>query len=264
MAISITKKTSSTHTTSSKNRSIQYIVIHYTAGVTSKAGSAANMADYFASTTDKVSADFIVDDSAIVQYNPDIANRYSWHCGGSKYNTKGGAFYRKAKNANSIGVEVCSTNSERIIAAANDASWSFTDAVLANAQELVVYLMSKYSIDADHVIRHYDVNGKPCPGIIGWNADSGDESAWKTFKARLTAATTSQESSATCPFSVQVNIATLNIRKGPGTNYNKTGTYTGKGVFTITAVQSGAGSVKGWGKLKSGAGWISLDYCTRI
>jgi uncharacterized protein YraI len=62
---------------------------------------------------------------------------------------------------------------------------------------------------------------------------------------------------------VQVSISTLNIRKGPGTNYNKTGTFTGKGVFTITAVQSGAGSKKGWGKLKSGAGWISLDYCTR-
>ena len=56
----------------------------------------------------------------------------------------------------------------------------------------------------------------------------------------------------------------LNIRKGPGTNYAKTGQYTGKGVFTIVAESAGAGSTKGWGKLKSGAGWVSLDFCARI
>ena len=35
------------------------------------------------------------------------------------------------------------------------------------------------------------------------------------------------------PYLVQVSITDLNIRKGPGTNYGKTGKYTGKGVFTI-------------------------------
>lgn len=70
--------------------------------------------------------------------------------------------------------------------------------------------------------------------------------------------------SAGCPFMVQVSVTDLNIRTGPGTNYGKTGKYTGKGVFTITEVQSGTGSSTGWGKLKSGAGWISLDYAKRI
>ena len=65
-------------------------------------------------------------------------------------------------------------------------------------------------------------------------------------------------------FLVQVTATDLNIRKGPGTNYAKTGKYTGKGVFTITEVKSGTGSTAGWGKLKSGAGWISLDYAKRI
>ena len=37
-----------------------------------------------------------------------------------------------------------------------------------------------------------------------------------------------------------------------------------QGVFTITAVQSGQGSDSGWGKLKSGAGWIALDYAKRV
>jgi hypothetical protein len=66
-----------------------------------------------------------------------------------------------------------------------------------------------------------------------------------------------------CPFRVRVDIDNLNIRKGAGTDKPLTGRYTGKGVFTITEVQSGKGSSAGWGHLKSGAGWISLDYATK-
>jgi hypothetical protein len=65
-----------------------------------------------------------------------------------------------------------------------------------------------------------------------------------------------------CPIVVRVEIDNLNIRKGPGADYDKTGTYTGIGAFTITEVREGKGSKSGWGKLASGAGWISLDYCT--
>ena len=77
-----------------------------------------------------------------------------------------------------------------------------------------------------------------------------------------TSNTTSQASDV--PFTVKVSITDLNIRKGPGTNYDKTGKFTGKGVFTIVEVQSGQGSTAGWGRLKSGAGWISLDYGAKI
>lgn len=66
------------------------------------------------------------------------------------------------------------------------------------------------------------------------------------------------------PFLVKVSITDLNIRKGPGTGYAKTGKYTGIGVFTITEVKPGTGATLGWGKLKSGAGWISLDYVTKV
>lgn len=51
---------------------------------------------------------------------------------------------------------------------------------------------------------------------------------------------------------------------GAGTNYAKTGETTGKGVFTIVEVKAGQGASAGWGRLKSGAGWISLDYATRL
>lgn len=63
-------------------------------------------------------------------------------------------------------------------------------------------------------------------------------------------------------YTVQVTISDLRIRKGPGTNYAAAG-YTGKGVFTIVDESDGVGASK-WGKLKSGAGWISLDYAKKL
>lgn len=65
------------------------------------------------------------------------------------------------------------------------------------------------------------------------------------------------------PYLVRVSISDLNIRKGPGTNYAKTGRYTGKGTFTIVEEATGQGASR-WGRLKSGAGWISLDYATKV
>lgn len=64
-------------------------------------------------------------------------------------------------------------------------------------------------------------------------------------------------------YRVRVSIKNLNIRKGPGTNYDKTGKYTGIGVFTIVAEADGEGATK-WGKLKSGAGWIALEHTEKI
>ena len=75
---------------------------------------------------------------------------------------------------------------------------------------------------------------------------------------------TSKSMNSTGSFKVQIAISDLNIRKGPGTNYAATGKFTGKGVFTIVETKQGTGSAKGWGKLKSGAGWIALDYAARI
>ena len=180
----IVNKFSTAHTTYKKNRCIDYIVIHYTAGVTSKPGSAINTANYYPNSQN-VSSDFTVDDSTIVQYNGDIKNRYCWHCGGNRYSTKGGSLYGKCTNANSIGVEICSANSTGKMQAANDKSYSFTEAAVNKAAELVKFLMKEYKISAERVVRHYDVTGKLCPGVSGWNAESGSEDEWKAFKAQL-------------------------------------------------------------------------------
>lgn len=66
---------------------------------------------------------------------------------------------------------------------------------------------------------------------------------------------------------VKVAIPDLNIRRGPGTNYDKTGKYTGAGIFTIVEEADGEGAEK-WGLLKSYQknrdGWIALNFTTRI
>ena len=64
------------------------------------------------------------------------------------------------------------------------------------------------------------------------------------------------------PFVVKVVIDKLRIREGAGTDYAWTGRYTGQGTFTIVETRTGQGSSTGWGRLKSGLGWISLDYVT--
>lgn len=188
MSINITKHTSYNKTNSCTNRPLTYIVIHYTAGSTSKNGTAMNNANMFANTDVQASADYIVDDETIVQYNPDVKNRFCWHCGDNKNPySMGGKFYGKCTNANSIGIEICSTNPNWTASdQANSKKWSFTEKAVAKAAELTKYLMQTYNIPADRVIRHYDVSGKLCPGIIGWNEDSKDISQWKAFKAKLT------------------------------------------------------------------------------
>ncbi len=59
-------------------------------------------------------------------------------------------------------------------------------------------------------------------------------------------------------FLVKVTANALNIRSGPGTNYKKVGVIKDEGVYTIVETKGS------WGKLKSGAGWISLNYTKKI
>ncbi|MBR3236822.1 MAG: hypothetical protein IKF99_00130 [Oscillospiraceae bacterium] len=60
------------------------------------------------------------------------------------------------------------------------------------------------------------------------------------------------------PYEVEVEIEDLNIRTGPGYQYDRTGKFTGAGTFTIVD------ECDGFGKLKAGAGWICLDFCRKV
>ena len=71
------------------------------------------------------------------------------------------------------------------------------------------------------------------------------------------------EAAAATSYRVKITADVLNIRKGPGTNYGTNGSIKGGGIYTIVAESDGTGATK-WGKLKSGAGWISLDYASKV
>lgn len=66
----------------------------------------------------------------------------------------------------------------------------------------------------------------------------------------------------TISYRVNVDITTLRIRSGPGTSFSSKG-FIKPGVYTIVGEANGIGASK-WGKLKSGVGWISLDYCKKL
>lgn len=116
-------------------------------------------------------------------------------------------------------------------------------------------------VDQQNIAVHRWFAYKDCPGDYIYNR-LGQIAA--EVNARLKNEQSKPETSEpTSNYMVKVDISNLYIRKGPGTNYQTNG-FTGKGVFTIVDETSGQGSSKGWGKLKSGAGWISLDYAKKI
>ena len=197
---SVTYYPLSRHYTKLQNRKIEYIVIHYTAGSTSKPGKAKSMKNIFESYMS--SADFGIDDANTIQFNPDIRNNYCWAIGDTlKKSVAGGKFNKKANNKNVVSIEMCSTctpPTQEAVTHADHLGWSFTDAVINRAVTLTKILMKKYNIDINHVIRHYDATGKHCPGVYGWieepvldvhgkpTGQSGSNKNWLIFKQRLT------------------------------------------------------------------------------
>ena len=164
------------------NRPISYIVIHYFGAV---GGSAEQTCSYFKNVNRSASAHYFVDDRGIWQCVED--KNASWHCGDGGR----GTFKGQCKNANSIGIEVrpYKVNSSHVSASDND--WYFHEQTVKNLTELVQKLMNKYNIDADHVIRHYDVTSKWCPrpwlgdDVNTYYGKTGNQ-LWAEFKSRLT------------------------------------------------------------------------------
>lgn len=142
------------------SRTIQGIVIHAVGAVS----SAKNNALYYASKKLSASAHYFVDANEIWQSveDKDIA----WHCGTAKYYTQK---HPLLKNSNTIGIEMC-----------QDTLITVSPQTIANVAELVQYLMSKYQIPAERVVRHWDIVNKECPSMYI------DEAKWQDLKAILT------------------------------------------------------------------------------
>ena len=169
VAVVITNRYIWQHVTRCANRAIRYIAIHYTAGTTSRVGQAMQVRQVFLQRN--ASADFVVDDGTIVQINPDLRNYYCWAVGDARNKwTGGGRLYGQATNRNTVSIEICSTLRKGTSAQApNHEGWSLSAAAVENARRLVRQLMRQYGVPKERVVRHYDVTGKLCPGVVGWN-----------------------------------------------------------------------------------------------
>ena len=150
-----------------RTKSVQYIVIHYTAN---NVDTAQNNLDYFARESVGASAHLFVDKQYIRQSVKFTDT--AWHCGGSSQGSGGKSVYGLCTNSNSIGIEMCS----QVIGG----KMSIPDATVENTLKITRALMAAYNIPANRVVRHYDVTGKQCPYPF-----IADTAQWESFKKRL-------------------------------------------------------------------------------
>ena len=104
---------------------------------------------------------------------------------------------------------------------------------------------------------------KACPGDYIYER-LGDIAAKVNAKLGVSfAPTTPAIPESKVPYKVRITATDLRIRKGPGTNTAIVQKAIAPGVYTIVSEATGEGATK-WGKLKSGVGWVSLDYCKKL
>lgn len=237
---------------------IKYIILHYTAndGDTDEGNGS-----YFQGANRHASAHYFVDDDSITRSVPD--NYVAWAVGGEKWadcgKTGGGKFYGFATNSNSISIEMCDTVRDGIIQA--------TEQTMENAAMLCRELMEKYDIDIDHVIRHFDVNGKHCPAYFM------DDKKWENFKDRIRGdqfktdriyATVREcyirNSACTGRNKVKYNSLSATVKKKCR---NQLGSAVFKKGSTFRLVKTKKSGKDIWGQMKSGY-WIPLLYSGKI
>lgn len=139
-----------------KSEKITGIVIHYTANPGS---TAKQNRDYFnglqKTHTTKASSHFIVGlDGEIIQCVP------TWEL----------AYASNERNKNTVSIECCHP----------DESGVFNKKTYQSMVQLTAWLCEKFELDANDVIRHYDVTGKNCPKYFVENGE-----AWDEFKLNI-------------------------------------------------------------------------------
>lgn len=81
------------------------------------------------------------------------------------------AYASNERNADTVSIECC----------ISDETGKFSDATYQTLIHLLAWLVGRYHLETDDVIRHYDVTGKNCPKYYVEN-----ESAWQSLKADVT------------------------------------------------------------------------------
>ena len=141
-------RVTSTHNTGKRPGPVEYIAIHYTAGGDASAGKARDNAEFYASTKQKASADFFVDEGGIVQYNPEPEKLYCFAVGGTTTPDTiagGGSMFRQATNKNTVSIELCSAYNGHLPldVKPNDPLYSIPAAVQRLGVELARYLAAE-------------------------------------------------------------------------------------------------------------------------
>lgn len=250
--------------TSPRNHAIDTITIHCIVGQwTAKQGC-----DYFATTDRQCSANYVVGKDGSIGLSVNEKDR-SW-CSSNGTNDN-----------RAITIEVASdtTHPYAVTAKAYAALLDLvTDICKRNGIKKLVWSTNKNDRvnhrNGCNMTVHRDFANKACPGEYLYSrhgeiaaevnrrlqgaSNGGGVVVTPPAAEKPTGGTTG---ATVTPYHVRVKITNLNIRKGPGINYGATG-YIQPGIYTIVAESTGKGAAK-WGKLKSGAGWISLDYATK-
>lgn len=114
-------------------------------------------------------------------------------------------------------------------------------------------------VEKQNMTVHRWFANKSCPGDFLYNR-MGDIAA--KVNKRLGVSTVNKNDntkiSSFKSYIIQITCGALNIRKGPGITNKIVGCITDKNKYTIVEESNG------WGKLKSGAGWISLKYTKKV
>jgi N-acetylmuramoyl-L-alanine amidase CwlA len=166
------------------------------------------------------------------------------------------AYCSNQANTYSISIECCHP----------DATGKFTEETTNSAAELCAYLLKKYGLSVDDLIRHYDVTGKQCPLWFvptKYQSEAVANARWSAFKQRVAYIMScgevdkpSNNAVSDVPFKVRIIDEALNIRCAAGVANKAIGVIRGGGVYTIVeVVQVGSAT---WGRLKSGIGWINI------
>lgn len=173
------------------------------------------------------------------------------------------AYCSNRANTYSISIECCHP----------DASGKFTAETENSAAELCAYLLKKYGLTVDDLIRHYDVTGKQCPlywAPTKYQPESVANARFEAFKNRVNyiigcgETDKANDDVVPCvPFKVKIIDDALNVRCAPGVANKAVGILHG-GAYTIVEVKSVGSAL--WGRLKSGFGWINVGekYVKRI
>lgn len=161
-------------------KKIEWIVCHYPV---MPGCDAKRCLKYYQDTNEKKSAHYAISVNQTVSIVP--CKFAAWHCCVKDIKT-----YCDANNWNSIGIDLMDNKISKKTLSVNDKDWYIPEATLERAAYLISYLMKRYNIPIDHVIRHYDVTHKCCPRpLVGddineYYSISGNQK-WEQFKQRI-------------------------------------------------------------------------------